>query len=234
MNSRTLLLMIFWLPLAARSQEVSSNSLDRMTPYDPKADYRTWSIKGKILPWPLGNGGGISGLLGVEYGFTKNQSIGIDGYAEYEENSDDMVQDTSGVTHAEGNEWHSWERAIFLNYRYYFSMQRLRRKGITPYIVAFVRYGQIDVAFSPLYPLTYYKRHELDRSAGILIGSTYGLGNRLGLDVNLGLFEKEKIIDTEFLTHGVTSETHWKPVELGLRLSVNLVYWFVFKKNRGK
>jgi hypothetical protein len=205
----------------------------RLTPYNPKGNFRTWSLKGKVLPFILGNGGGISGLFGIEYGITKNQSIGVDGFLEYQENSNDMAQDTSGVTHQIGDYWNSVERAVFLNYRYYFSFQRLReRKGIAPYTVVFLRYGKLDQYYDPLYPLTsYYQNHEWDYSAGILLGATFGFkrNKRLGLDVNTGVFEKEKVKDTEYLVHGVESEVHSRPTGLGFRLSVNLSLWLIHK-----
>ena len=75
------------------------------------------------------NRDGVSGLFGVEYGITKNQSIGVDGFLEYRENSNDMAQDTAGVTHQIGDYWNSVKRAVFLNYRYYFSFQRLRERA---------------------------------------------------------------------------------------------------------
>jgi hypothetical protein len=41
--------------------------------------------------------GGISFFLGFEYGFAKNQSIGIDGFASFEEASNDMAKDTAFI-----------------------------------------------------------------------------------------------------------------------------------------
>ena len=108
--SRSLLpLLILLLPLSLAAQHRGLNSPDStaggtpLTPYDPHAHYRTWSLKGKVLPFFLGDFGGISGLFGVEYGITKNQSIGVDGFLELQENSDDGVQDTAGVQHTVGN-----------------------------------------------------------------------------------------------------------------------------------
>jgi hypothetical protein len=232
-------LLIIFLPLLLLAQKERGYSLDttkngaRLTPYDPQADYRTWSIKGKVLPFFLGNGGGLSALFGAEYGIATNQSIGIDGFFEYQENSDDNVQDTAGAEHSVGNYWHSSERAVFINYRYYFNFQRLRqKKGIAPYTVAFLRYGKLDQYYDPLYPLTsYYQNHEWDYSAGVLVGATFGSkrDKRFGLDVNTGVFEKEKVKDTEYLVHGVESEVHSRRTGLGFRLSVNLSWWFIHK-----
>jgi hypothetical protein len=198
------------------------------TPYNPAADTRTFSIKGKALPWLLGNGGGISFYLGLEYAIAKNQSIGIDAYTEFEQNSDDMVQDTSGTTHQIGDYWNSTEKAIFLEYRYYFNFQRLRKRyGIAPYLLAYVRDGKIDRAYDPLYPLMYYwQDHERHYSAGLQVGAIIAEHMPWHVDVNIGLFEKEKEIHTEFLTHGVVTSTNWRPVEMGFRLSANYVWWW--------
>ena len=231
-------LLIFLLPLSLAAQRRGADTPDSsagrtwLTPYDPHANYRTWSLKGKVLPFFLGDFGGISGLFGVEYGIGKNQSIGIDGFLELQENSDDGVQDTAGVTHKVGNYWHSSERAVFLNYRYYFSFQRLRRKkGIAPYMVAFLRYGKLDQYYDPLYKLTsYYQNHEWDYSAGVLVGATFPWARRVGIDVNTGVFEKEKVKDTEYLAHGVESLVRSRPTGLGFRLSVNVEWWW----RRGK
>jgi hypothetical protein len=201
------------------------------TPYNPAAGYRNWSIKAKILPWFLGDALGISGFAGFEYGITKNQSIGIDGFVYYEESSLDSVPDTTGLVHSVGDYWHSIERAILLDYRYYFNFQRLRRHtGITPYILAYLRYGRIDRYYDPLYPLSdYWKDHEQHYSAGLQLGATFASWD-IPIDVNIGLFEKEKVIYTQFLTHGVETSTNWRPVEMGFRLSVNLVCWWKIHK----
>ncbi len=84
----------------------------------PRANYRTWSIKGKVLPYPsLGNSGGFTVLLGLEYGFAKNQSIGVDVFANWSEDSDDNVADTAGVQHTTGNFYNGFEKALFLGYQ---------------------------------------------------------------------------------------------------------------------
>jgi hypothetical protein len=205
--------------------------LAQPTPYDPKADYRTWSIKGKALPYFLGNGGGISALLGVEYGFAKNQSIGVDVFADWSEDSDDNVADTAGVQHAFGNFYNGFEKAIFINYRYYFKSSTLRRKkGIAPYLLAFLRDGKIYQHYDPLYPLTrWMSNREHQYSAGLMVGGTTSLGlkpERLSLDLNLGLFDKLKEISAVYLENGVPKTVTSRPIGPGFRLSVNLVYWW--------
>ena len=51
-----------------------------------------------------------------------------------------------------------------------------------------------------------------------------GWSDRLMVDVNTGVFEKEK--DTEYLVHGAESLVRSKLTGLGFRLSVNLEWWW--------
>jgi len=204
------------------------DSASAETPYDLRSNYRTWSIKAKILPWLFGNADGVSFFLGFEYGITKNQSIGIDGFAYFEGASNDMVLDTAGNTHQFGDNWNSTEKAIFLDYRYYFDSQRLRRRyGIAPYLLAYVRDGKIDRSYDPLYPLSaYWQDHERHYSAGLQLGTSLKGSRFWNLDVNCGLFVKEKVVSMEYLNRGVVSTIDSRPLELGFRLSVNLFWWW--------
>ncbi len=235
LNSLLLMVLCMGVQVALLAQDPHSSIPDSGrhktvgTPYDPAGAHRTWSIKGKVLPFIVGNEAGASGLLGLEYGLTKNQSIGIDAFAEYQESAHDNVSDTAGVQHATGEYWHSWEKAIFLNYRYYFREKDGREDGIAPYIVGFLRYGRIDRYYDPLYVLSsYLSEHERHYSAGLLGGFTGSLSDkhRLGLDINTGLFIKKKDIWTVYRENDSERITRRRPIGPGFRLSVNLVWWF--------
>jgi hypothetical protein len=211
---------LLFAPAKMRAQAIES-------PYNPKGNYQTWNVKGKVLPFLIGNGGGVSGFLGAEYGFLKNQSIGVDGYLLLQEDSDDHADDTAGVEHATGKYFSSAESAVLVDYRYYFSLQRLRKKGVVFYTLAYVRLGHISRHWDPLYPTptTAVTQKENHRSAGIQLGSTIRLDpeSRWCLDINAGIFEKDKtIVSTDKYNHSVTE----KPVGPGFRLSVNLYVWF--------
>lgn len=228
------LLSLFCLPVALFAQPYTTKyiPIDERSPYDPKANFHTWNLKGKILPFPIGNGGGISGMLGIEYGFAQNQSIGVDGYILLQEDSHDNISDTAGVEHSTAQTYHSSERALFLNYRYYFNFARLRRHGFIPYALVFYRYCKLGQHFDPHYPLTsFLNNYETQNSVGLMIGSSYQFRAtpRLGLDVNLGIFEKQKDITTNYLQNRLISTAHTHPFGPGFRISVNLVYWFYFK-----
>jgi hypothetical protein len=204
------------------------------TPYDPGGRFRNWGVKGKALPFVLGDEGGISALLGVEYGFAKNQSIGIDGFIELTSKSDNNSTDTAGVMHDVARYYHSTERALFLNYRYYFSSRTLRQKhGIVPYLLVFLRYGKIDQHYDPLYPLTsWLNNYETHYSGGLMAGSLFQLSHtgRLAVDVNTGIFLKQKDISTTYLHNHQTITDTSKPFGPGFRFAANLVYWFNIRK----
>lgn len=220
------LLLLCSLPLVLSAQFT--------TPYDPRGNGRNWSIKGKALPFVLGDKGGISALLGAEYGFAKNQSIGIDGFIELTSKSDNNSTDTAGVMHDVARYYHGRERALFLNYRYYFSYRKLRRDhGVVPYVLAFLRYGKIDQHYDPLYPLTsWLNNYETHYSAGLMAGSMFQLSHsgRLAVDVDTGIFLKQRDITTTYLHNHTPITNTSKPLGPGFRFAANLVYWFCIRK----
>jgi hypothetical protein len=209
------------LPLALSAQFT--------TPYDPQGPVRNWSIKGKVLPFVLGDQGGISFLLGGEYGFTRNQSLGIDGFVEFISKSDNNSTDTAGVMHDVARYYHSTERALFLNYRYYFSSPLRQQHGIVPYLLVFLRYGKIDEHYNPLYPLSsFLNNYQTHYSAGLMAGSVIQLSHtgRLGVDINTGIFVKRKDISTTYsYNHHLSTDTS-RRLGPGIRFAANLVYRF--------
>ncbi|MBS1606291.1 MAG: hypothetical protein JST42_26770 [Bacteroidetes bacterium] len=223
---QTLLLILCCLPMALTAQFA--------TPYDPHGNFRNWSVKGKALPFVLGDEGGISALLGVEYGFARNQSIGVDGFLEFISKSDNNGVDTAGVTHDVATYYRSREKALFLNYRYYFNFKNLRYdRGIIPYVLVFLRYGVIYQHYLPLYPLTdFLTNNEKHYSAGIMAGSIFQLSHkgRLGVDVNMGIFLKRKDISSVYLVNHRQSTLSDSPLGPGFRLSANMIYWFYIRK----
>ena len=226
MNPRTLFFCLLFTPFSLWSQETGS-------PYNPKADYETWSIKFKALPFLIGNGAGVSGFLGLEYSFLKNMSIGVDGYLLLQESSSDQIPDTAGVEHNTGNYCYSVERAVLVDYRYYFNFPRLRARGVVFYTLVYARLGHIFRHWDPLYPHPFVTQNETHHSMGLSLGSTFSVDkeSRWCLDINAGIFEKDKTITSvDVANHRVTE----KPVGPGPRVSVNLCYWFTrARKVRG-
>jgi len=223
-------LLLVVLPVSAWAQKAGSPKDTIMeTPFDPRAAYQTCNLKGKILPWTLGNAGGVSGFLGVEVGFLKHQSIGVDGFLYLQESSSDQVYDTTGTKHNTGNYWNSTEKAVLFDYRYYFNFPRLRAKsGLVFYMLAYVRLGNIKRHYDPLFKEPYVDQRETHRSAGLSLGTTIRAERHWGIDVNAGLFEKEKTITTSYADGRLVTQ---KPVGLGFRLSANVSYWFKWRKS---
>lgn len=200
------------------------------TPYNPNGDYHTWSLKGHAYYWTLGNSGGISYLAGIEYGFLKNQSIGIDGLIYQQTDSHDDAYDTTGKATNNSDNWQSWEKAVLLNYRYYFNLRRLREEdGLVLYALAFVRYGTIDRHWNPFYELgqnNQYSDDEVHRSAGLMLGTTFVDPDWpwIGIDINTGMFDKSK--DISIVNNYGDTPVNTQHTGLGFRMAINMTYAF--------
>lgn len=209
-----------------------------ITGYDPLGHSRNWSIKGKVLPFVLGDESGISALAGIEYGFSKNQSVGIDGFFESTSKSDENSIDTAGVMHPVSQYYHGTEKAVFFNYRYYLKCGNLREKrGIAPYLLTFLRYSRIHQHYDPLYPLTgWLTNDEMQYSLGLMGGALIQFSHtgRLCLDINTGVFMKKRNITTVYLKDRLPFTVSSNPLGPGFRLSVNLVYWFYLRPTYAK
>ena len=96
------------------------------------------------------------------------------------------------------------------------------------YTLLFLRYGRISNHEDPAYKNDYISKDEIHRSAGLLLGTSFSIApsGRLGVDINTGVFEKEKEITTVYRDGGLVKTRFEKPTGLGYRLSVNLCYWF--------
>ncbi len=156
-------------------EKKDSLNIKSLSPYNSKGVYQTWSIRGKILPYPLGNSGGINFTAGIEFGFCKNHSISIDGIFDLLSGIDDHLTDTSGVYHDAVKIEKDRYKGIFISYRYYLDFPKLREnKGLSLYTSTYLRYGTLstwhDGSFS--YNTT-LSSEEINYSGGILIGSIY-------------------------------------------------------------
>jgi hypothetical protein len=196
-----------------------------LTPYDPIGNYETWAVKGKILPYAMGGGGGVNALLGLEFGFCKNQSLGIDAYLLTMGNHHDVF-DPSKQEYVSTPAAGTNDKALFLNYRYYFSNRNLREKrGLELYAGSFLRYGYTIFVYEPGYPSNILAEHEMHYSGGPLIGVLKRFHNRLCVDLNLGAYYMEKDITT--VTKPVNQEVTARNQvsEYGLRVGFNLYFW---------
>jgi hypothetical protein len=203
------------------------------TPYNPFGAYQTWSMKGSFLPYLLGNAGGISSVLGFEYGFLKRHSLSIEGIVDLSAGSHDMVTDTSGRYYDVGNYYSTAESAVLLSYRYYLNSSTSRiKKGLLWYISPFVRFGRIHSQKDPAFYNDFINQDQSQKSAGILFGgiSVFKKPSRMGFDFNAGIFYKEKTINTRYLDNGLIKSNTDNPSNWGVRIGLYIDYWFFGRK----
>ena len=203
---------------------VSNDSIE--TPYNPTGKYNYFSIKGPILItyfWTLYT------PLSFEYGFCKRHSIGLELFYNKQWTSHDDAIDNNGVSHDVGNFGNIQTRAFFVSYRYYLNAQNIRKKGSAPYLTCFYRYGEVKTVNDLDYRNDYYYKFEKQNSIGIVYGVlVFGDSkfiNKLGLDLNAGVFYKQKntVLDYDEGSRNKTSN-------LGIRIGIYLNYNFTRKK----
>ena len=203
---------------------------DFRTPYNPKGDYHTWGVKLTILPIPYSDQTMIVSALGIEYGITKNQTIGLDGHFDYSfgVNSNILV-DTLGGIHSTGQDFHTTDLAAILNYRYYFNMENARNNnGLYFYTGAFVKYGRVYYYENQLYKSDYISKDENDYSEGILLGAILKISSvkNVGLDANVGLAHLETDVTTVYKDNGNIKTKLEKLASIIPRVGLYIHWWF--------
>ena len=185
-----------------------------------------WAIKGKILPWTIAASSGVNASLGVEYGFRRVHSVGIDfTYSDY--SSANEVRDTGNNQYRSGPRVYTVVRGVFINYRRYVhidsgcssrALHKLLKNDYMPYLGAFGRYGKNDLHYEKDYITTQLSYDEWHYSVGILIGVVSGL-----MDINLGPFYKTKYITDVQQDNGIAFHTHVQS-NFGLRVGINFFF----------
>jgi len=199
-----------------------------VTPFEPKALHQSWALKGKAAPIPWGDDLALTAVLGVEYGFAKRHSVGIDGFILHTSGRYDAFTDTLGVAHEEGGRRWSTDKALFLNYRYYLGFPAWREKGLVPYVGAFGRVGLITGEGDPEYTSDRIEYREEHVSAGPLVGMVclFKPGRRWGLDANVGVFRKHVDATEVDIVLGQRVTVPYTSDYTGLRIGFNVYYWF--------
>ncbi|MGZ4034487.1 MAG: hypothetical protein ACXVP4_06445 [Bacteroidia bacterium] len=228
-----LFILLFFLSAHSFGQTSNSYKVDSIkreinyTPYNHKGNYQTWAVKGKPLVWILGNGWGASGLLGAEHSFFKNHSIGIDGYFEFHTDNNDL----------NNTNYHGFEKAVFINYRYYLPFKNLREhKGIFLYTGFFVRHGQLTDTYDKGYYggddsllVSIVKNYNsLGLLTGVLTNFT-GDGGKFGVDFNIGWFINDKNYIKEF-SDQPKATMKFEHTTYDMRIGLNLYWWFYRQK----
>jgi hypothetical protein len=204
------------------------------TPYNPKGNYRNWGLKGKILPVFLGNGGGFSFQLGSEYGFTKNQSFGVDAMYFYFNDHREKPVDTAGIIRAGGDKSYSNQKALFLYYRYYLNLEKWRiKRHRVIYASTYYRLGNRKETRDPAFKNDFISQKEKNNSLGLVVGGIdkFGSEKRLGLDYQIGGYYRLSNSTTFYRENNIEKVNQSKTNNFGFRLGVQLHYWFFIYKH---
>ncbi|MCC6372672.1 MAG: hypothetical protein IT236_16835 [Bacteroidia bacterium] len=200
------------------------------TPFNQQNNWKNWAIKGKVLPEIFLVGSGITGSIGFEWGFAKNQSIGIDYvYHKYSFDGADVYDSLSDQYISEPRQ-RITDEALFLNYRYYFNAQKIRQKsGIAPYLGCFTRVAKQTY----IYDKGYVKTDDVVRENQVSFGIMYGLLGEINhyqrtdrsfcIDAYVGLFikQKERIHEYPGPDKNLVRSSEF-PVNYGFRIGLNL------------
>ncbi len=219
--STSILAILFSFTVAAQNS----------TEFQLKASNSSWVIKGKVLPWTAFICSGVNYTVGIEYGFNKMNSIGVDFvYNDYSFTHE--VYDSLAHQEKPGPRKFSVNRGYFLNYRRYMSMEgtwvkkkldKVLPSGTLTYISPFLRYGKNDYHYQEGYTTSQIKYDEWQYSSGILVGLVTGY-----FDINAGPFYKQTYIQDVQMNQ--TSVTYSREKSgFGFRVGVNL-YLIVKKK----
>jgi hypothetical protein len=208
--------------------KTESNSSDKptelTTPFNRENAKNSIGLKGKILPW-IAIGSGVNSLIGIEFGFHKQHSIGFDIYFHRwsfpapEKYDSTTKQYIAGQPRARNR-----DKAVFLNYRFYFKSKDLRdKKGIVPYIGAFSRAGYFKYVYDEGYITNETLHRELQYSFGVLGGI---LATKDAFyDINLGIYYKQKYMKRNYYDDNVPKTEFDTFGNFGFRLGLNLYLW---------
>gem|GEM_PF-2002734 len=212
------------------------------TSFSKYADYQNWVIKGKIIPLlvPIPPGSGYNPSIGVEYGFCKNNSIGLDlTYYNYSFSQGDRYDSTKQeyVAKARVQEINT---ALVLSYRRYLHLQKIREKnGTILYFGSFIRAGKLMYEPEKGYIDKTHIVRENHYSIGLMFGVLQELyyfekiKKPLYIDAYFGVFVKQKELKHEYYDQNNTLVKNSDyPTNVGIRIGLNFSMAFKRKSTR--
>lgn len=206
------------------------------TPFDKKGAWNYCAIKFKILPWiSVPSGSGLNPSAGFEYGFSKNQSIGIDFYYNhYSFSAGDRYDSIQDHYVAKPRKLYR-DKAIFINYRYYLNSHKLREKsGSCFYMGSFVRAGILNFKYEDGYVKTSSVTKEHHYSLGLMYGILHQIDvfkkdRQFNVDAYLGIYVKQKIQFIEY-TNSDNLMIVDKDYPVGMGFRIGLTFSVTFKR----
>ncbi|MFI5204620.1 MAG: hypothetical protein ACHQF2_09010 [Flavobacteriales bacterium] len=217
-----LTLLFILLSLTSYSQTDSINISVRPTPFSPNNTSNTLAIKGKILPWVMGNNGGVNGGLGIEQGFCKGHSIGAEwNFNRWAKHYDNDSGYSDDIYHR--------DRALVANYRFYYSGIGKKRRGVCFYHGISYRYGRLKYEWSEPLAVNYnILQIKYYNAVGFLSGFFIGFedSKTFGIDINAGVYYNMKQIHNTYtpssgIANGTMHANTWD-----FRIGFNFMWWF--------
>jgi len=186
----------------------------------PSQNY--FAIKGKILPWLLGNMGGLNLTLGAEQSFFTHHSIAIEGYFYgIQDHHDNMIADSSW-----SDDHYSRDRALALTYRFYFDEDLSASDKFSFYLGLTGRWGKQVQTWDPAFreePALKEVRDYL--AAGPIAGLVIKIKKKVNLDLYAGTVYNSKTLTS---TYDLGLVESGKLSSWDLRLGINLSWWFTW------
>lgn len=205
------------------------------TPFNPKANYQTWGIRARVLPWLLGNADGLNVLLGGEIGFLKHHSIAIDGYYYGDQDHHDNYNGPNDPQNKASDHYNGSNRALFFAYNYHYSLQNLREQmGLEAYTGLCGRLGQISKAWDRGISKDSVLRsdgryYSAGPQAGIIL--TFNEERHFAINFNIAALYTIKDLSQQSTHSLVLSDNTYHFNTYDLRIGLNLYWWFMYKKS---
>jgi tetratricopeptide (TPR) repeat protein len=224
------------LPKDSTLKNYTTQETTHTTPFNINSEHNTIAIKLKALPWLslIPGGNGINYSAGFEFGFLKNNSIGLDVFLHKYSFDGADVYDSIAKQYVGEPRKRFTDRAIFLNYRHYLNFQKLRESSASSlYVGVFLRYGQLSFKYDKDYVIQSNIVRENHTSIGVMFGILQEIknfeksNNSLNLDAYLGLYVKRKELVKEYYDSNQNlKQSSDFPVILGVRLGLTLSFAF--------
>ena len=182
-------------------------------------------IKWKILPYAIGDDGGMFYTLGLEYSFRFKHSLELTAnYVDYDSAPEDSVGNNLPSIY-------TVRRSLQLGYRYYFKSVGEQYKI---YVSPFLRFAKWQDFYSQGAPTDFTKNEMWDYGGGALIGiSTWG-GDRGYVDMFAGPQYIFRYHETQVESNQVTINTKEWQNRFSLRVGFNFSYLFFRKSDKTK
>ena len=207
--------------------------LSKLTPFAPKSKYETIGIKARFLPWVLGNAGGASFLLGVEFGFLRNNSISVDGMLYGTQDHHDNYFGPNDPRNRESDDYYGGDEALYFSYNYYFDLKNSRDEmGVAFYAGANYRLGKADHTWDKGISSDSILRSSRNYySFGPQIGFIVKWGEKkhFALNMNIAGLYSTKDITEQRTSNLVITNYYYHLNSYDLKVGINLYWWFIRK-----